>query len=99
GAFAFASDTGQFDVPNDDPFTPDTDVINQTFISIFGIPIIFVSQQELRLFNPNERVNIGQVSKNEMFGRDNVWGGGAHIKYFWSRYLMSAPPPQTLSRP
>jgi len=87
GAFAFAADTGQFDVPNDDPFTPDTDVINQTFISIFGIPIIFVSQQELRLFNPNERVNIGQVSKNEMFGRDNVWGGGADIKYFWSRYF------------
>src|ERR1043166_9517149 len=40
GAFAFAADTGNFDVPNDDPFTPDVDVINQTFISIFGIPII-----------------------------------------------------------
>jgi hypothetical protein len=88
GAFAFAADTGNFDVPNDDPFTPDVDVINQTFISIFGIPIIGpFNITEPRLFNPNERINLGQYSKNELFARDNTWGGGADIKYFWSRYF------------
>jgi opacity protein-like surface antigen len=83
GAFAFAADTGQFDVPNDDPFTPDQDVTN---VSINTLPLRVVVT-EPRLFNPNERVNIGQVSKNELFARDNTWGGGVDIKYFWSRYF------------
>jgi len=87
GAYAFAADTGQFDVPNDDPFFPDSDVTNQTFITFFGVPIIQTSQTEPKLFNPNERVNIGQVSKNELFARDNTFGGGLDVKYFWSRYF------------
>src|SRR4029077_2730913 len=37
--------------------------------------------------NPNERVNIGQVSKNELFARDNTWGGGVDVKYFFSKYI------------
>jgi hypothetical protein len=79
GAFAFAADTGQFDVPDDDPFFPDNDVTN------FDINTLVTT--EPAIFNPRERVNIGQVSKNQIFGRDNVWGGGVDVKYFWSRYF------------
>ena len=87
GAYAFAADTGQFNVPNDDPFFPDTDVTNETVLSIFGTTIAVISSSEPRNFNPNERVNIGRVSKNQLFARDDVWGGGADVKYFWSRYF------------
>ncbi len=87
GAYAFAADTGQFDVPNDDPFFPDTDVTNTTQTTIFGIPIGLPTTTEPANFNPRERVNIGQVSKNQLFARDDAWGGGADVKYFWSRYF------------
>src|SRR5438270_8042817 len=87
GAYAFAADTGQFNVPNDDPFFPDTDVTNETVLSVFGTTLFVISSSEPRNFNPNERVNIGRVSKNQLFARDDVWGGGADIKYFWSRYF------------
>jgi hypothetical protein len=86
GAYAFAADTGQFHVPNDDPFFPDEDVTNSTLVTVLGIPISFTSS-EPQNFNPNEHVNIGQVSKNQLFARDDVWGGGADVKYFWSRYF------------
>ena len=91
GAYAFAADTGQFHVPNDDPFFDpnnttggfaETDVTNT--VTFLGIPI---SSTEPQNFNPNERVNIGRVSQNQLFARDDVWGGGADIKYFWSRYF------------
>jgi hypothetical protein len=88
GAYAFAADTGQFNVPNDDPFFPDNDVSNTTFTTILGIPFPpFVTSSVPANFNPNERVNIGRVSKNELFARDDVFGGGADVKYFWSRYF------------
>src|SRR5207249_1496011 len=45
----------------------------------------FVGEQKKD--NPNERVNIGQISKNQLFARDDTWGGGADVKYFWSRYF------------
>src|SRR6266513_681186 len=87
GAYAFAADTGRIDVPNDDPFFPDTDVTNETVLSVFGTTLFVISSSEPRNFNPNERVNIGRVSKNQLFARDDVWGGGADVKYFWSRYF------------
>jgi hypothetical protein len=37
--------------------------------------------------NPNERVNVGQISKNELFARDDAVGGGVDVKYFWSKYF------------
>src|SRR6266478_8473292 len=86
GAYAFAADTGQFNVPNDDPFLPDEDVTNTSVLAVFGTTISF-STTEPANFNPRERVNIGRVSKNQLFARDDAWGGGADIKYFWSRYL------------
>src|SRR4029077_20913490 len=86
GAYAFAADTGQRDVPNDDPFFPDTDVTNTTVTSILGIPITTTITEPAN-FNPQERVNIGRVSNNQLFARDDAWGGGADIKYFWSRYF------------
>jgi opacity protein-like surface antigen len=78
-AYAFAADDGQFDVPDDDPFVPDDDP--------FTLDIFTGFSAEPAIFNKNERINIGQVSKNEMFGRDDVFGGGVDIKYFWSRYF------------
>src|SRR6266404_7677891 len=87
GAYAFADDTGQFDVPNDDPFFPDNDVTNQTFGSFMGVPLFTISSSEPKSQNPNERVNIGQVSKNQLFARDDTWGGGVDMKYFWSKYF------------
>src|SRR5947207_5805714 len=79
GAWAFASDTGQNDVANDDPFFPDEDpFLSDIGTGFFGEP---------QIYNPNERVNIGQVSKNQLFARDNTWGGGVDVKYFWSRYF------------
>jgi hypothetical protein len=78
-AWAIASDTGKFDVPNDDPFSPDSDPFTfDTGNGFFGEPA---------QWNPNERVNIGQVSQNALFARDDTWGGGADIKYFFSKYL------------
>jgi hypothetical protein len=78
-AYAFASDTGQFNVPNDDPFSPDSDPFTSDQATGFS--------GEPKFYNPNERVNIGQVSKNQLFGRDDTWGGGADVKYFFSKYF------------
>ena len=87
GAYAFAADTGQFPVDRRriegslvaDPFSPDSDPFVQDYATGFIA--------EPQLFNPNERVNIGQVSKNQLFARDDTWGGGVDVKYFWSKYF------------
>ncbi|HEV3243263.1 MAG TPA: hypothetical protein VGZ31_02500 [Chthoniobacterales bacterium] len=79
GAYVFMADTGQNDVPNEDPFSPDSDP--------FTSDVSLGTSSEPQQFNPNERVNIGQVSKNQLLGRDNGFGGGVDVKYFWSRYL------------
>src|SRR5260221_6485078 len=88
GAYAFGADTGQFPVDrsrneggglNADPFSPDDD----PFVSDSGTGFF----AEPQLFDPNERVNIGQVSKNQLFARDDTWGGGVDVKYFWSKYF------------
>ena len=79
GAYAFGSETGQDDVANDDPFSPDEDpFIADIGTGFFGEP---------QIYNRNERVNIGQVSHNQLFARDDAWGGGVDVKYFWSRYF------------
>ncbi len=78
-AYAFASDTGHFDVPEVDPFAPDTDPTTVDIGTGFNA--------EQKIDNPNERVNLGQWSKNELFARDNTFGGGVDVKYFWSRYF------------
>src|SRR5437016_9379908 len=85
---AFASDSGRFDLPTDpttsiflggaDPFTPDLDpfTVNNGF---------FIGEQQID--NRNERINIGQVTRNQLFARDDTWGGGVDVKYFWSKYF------------
>src|SRR5438132_10636251 len=89
GAYAFAADTGRFHQPTDanlsiargggDPFFPDRDPFVVDYATgFYGEPAVF---------NPNERVNIGQVSKNQLFARDDTFGGGVDVKYFWSRYF------------
>jgi hypothetical protein len=87
GAYAFGADTGQFPFDasrnssgelRNDPFNPDTD----PFVSD-----ILTTQTEPKSQNPNERVNVAQISKNQLFARDDTFGGGVDVKYFWSRYL------------
>src|SRR6266481_5248593 len=51
GAYAFAADTGQFNVPNDDPFSPDEDVTNSTLTTFLGTVISFTSSDPAN-FNP-----------------------------------------------
>jgi len=82
-AWAFASDTGQFHDPRNaaeaDPFSPDSDPFTLDYgTGFYG---------EQKIDNPNERVNLGQVSKNQLFARDDTWGGGFDVKYFWSKYF------------
>jgi hypothetical protein len=43
--------------------------------------------QEQLSDNPKERINIGQWSKNQLWARDDSWGGGVDVKYFFSRYF------------
>jgi hypothetical protein len=98
GAYAFASDTGQFPFDDskiggalvNDPFFPDEDPT----VSEIADPTspCFTGPGgpgpcEPKLSNPNERVNVAQISKNELFARDDTWGGGVDVKYFWSRYF------------
>src|SRR6266436_7478694 len=102
GAYAFAADTGQFPVDrsrvdrggdedgdlNADPFHLNGDPSLgdlAPFTSDIGTQ---AGRFEPQTFNgPHERVNIGQVSKNQLFARDDTWGGGVDVKYFWSRYF------------
>jgi hypothetical protein len=101
GAYAFAADTGQthFDTsrstvlgPNgefnlvNDPFFPDEDVTNAILTFNNGVFVSFVVTDP-KSGNPNERVNLGQVSNNQLFARDDTFGGGVDVKYFWSRYF------------
>jgi len=81
GSFVFAGDTGTFDVPRVDPFSPDIDptITNNTTTP----PTVTQPQSQ----NPNERINLGRVSQNELIGRDDTFGGGVDLKYFWSRYF------------
>jgi hypothetical protein len=81
GAYAFGSDTGRTDLGQDqtDPFFPDVDPTTLDIGTGF-----FAEQKEDNL---GERINLGQVSNNELFARDNTWGGGVDVKYFWSRYF------------
>jgi len=87
GAYAFGGTTGQNNVANNDPF----DNPNTPIASFDEDPFTENSQTgfivEQATDNPNERVNIGQVSNNRLFGRDDAWGGGADVKYFWSKYF------------
>jgi hypothetical protein len=84
GAYAFAADQGQFDHETSasaaDPFTPDRDP------GVYGNGgDTTISQPATQ--NPSERVNLGRITKNEIFGRDDTWGGGVDVKYFWSKYF------------
>src|SRR6266568_9612932 len=59
GSFDFSANSGSFDVPREDPFFPDGDA----------------DGDDLAIDNPNVRINIGQVSKDQLMARDNTWGG------------------------
>jgi hypothetical protein len=79
GTFVFSANSGKNHVPNDDPFSPDSD----PFISdVILSTITFPADQ-----NPSEHINLGQQSKDEFLGKDNAFGGGVDLKYFWSKYF------------
>ena len=90
GAFAFGAETGSFNVPNDDPFA-----LNSVVGGVPTLPehdpstvdILTGFNGEQAEDNPTERLNIGLVSKNKLFGRDDTFGGGLDVKYFWSKYF------------
>lgn len=81
GTYAFSANPGRNNVPNDDPFTPDLDpeIIVGTFMNS--------TIREPQSLNPDEKVNVGPVSKDTFLGKDNAWGGGADLKYFFSKYF------------
>src|SRR5207237_7229906 len=91
-SWACAADTGRRDVAphagvNGDTLDPFDNPAIGSFDEDPTTSFIFGGSFEQQHDNPNERVNIGQVSKNELFGRDDTWGGGVDVKYFWSRYF------------
>ena len=77
----FSGNPGRRDVPNVDPFSPD---IDPTVTDVSTVPAT-VTQPQAQ--NPNERVNIGRVTDDQLIGRDNTFGGGVDLKYFWSKYF------------
>jgi hypothetical protein len=81
GTFAFSANQGRNNVPNDDPFTPDLDP--EIVVGTLGS----TTHPEPQGLNPNERVNLGPVSRNTFLGADNAWGGGVDVKYFFSKYF------------
>ena len=86
GAYAFSANPGRFDVPNDDPFHSDFFSTNGPEAdpgTYLGSSTIAQPEEQ----NPNERVNLGRETKDELIGRDDTFGGGFDLKYFWSRYF------------
>jgi hypothetical protein len=81
GTFVFSANPGRNNIPNDDPFTPDLDPEIKTAAGI-GSTIL-----EPQSTNPNERVNLGESTKDTFLAKDSSWGGGVDLKYFWSRYF------------
>jgi hypothetical protein len=90
GTYAFGADTGRTDLATDqtDPFVSTVGgVVQATEVdpSTLDIATGFFGEQVVD--NPRERVNLGRVSNNELFGRDDTWGGGVDVKYFFSKYF------------
>ena len=83
GTFVFSANPGRNNVPNDDPFFPDADPVAEDAV----VPDLDATDGDSAALNPNERINLGQQSKDQFLGRDNSFGGGMDIKYFWSRYF------------
>src|SRR5438270_8114007 len=83
GTYVFSANPGRNHVPNDDPFTSNLgfEVDPGTFDVVFGT----VSQPQNE--NPNEHINLGKQSKDEFLGKDDAFGGGVDLKFFWSRYF------------
>src|SRR6266567_6166026 len=91
GAYMFSANPGHYHFDkgrhegdsgsdlNIDPFTPDFD----PYSFDYGTGV----RSQTALFNPNERINLGPYSKDELMGRDNTFGGGVDVKYFWNRYF------------
>ena len=91
GAFAFGADTGEFEHNTDpvanDPFFPDHDPSTVDIATGFGDTGLGAAAAEQAKDNPSERFAVQRISRNQLFARDNTFGGGVDVKYFWSRYF------------
>jgi hypothetical protein len=85
GTYVFSANPGRNNVPNDDPFTPDLDpeILTSTFVDT----TIVTEIREPKSLNPDERIDLGRQTKDTFLGRDDSWGGGVDIKFFWSKYF------------
>jgi len=86
GTYVFSGNPGRNNVPNDDPFSPDLDpeiLVATTIGTTGGVP----ASREPENLNPNERVDLGRQTKDTFLGKDDSWGGGMDVKYFWSKYF------------
>src|SRR5437660_4876024 len=84
GTFVFSANPGRFHVGNDDPFFPDADPVAEDA----DTPDIDADGEPENL-NPDEHINLGRQSKDEFLGKDDAFGGGVDLKYFWSRYFAA----------
>jgi len=89
GGFMFSGNSGKFDVPDVDPFS--SSINNGPFFkpdidpTVTDIATGITTEPQSQ--NPNERINLGRVSKDQLIGRDNTFGGGVDLKYFWSKFF------------
>lgn len=82
GTYVFSGNPGRNNIPNDDPFSPDLDP--EILVSSFFSSTAVEEPQEL---NPDAIVDVGRLSHDTFLGRDDSWGGGVDVKYFWSKYF------------
>src|SRR6266446_10666674 len=91
GAYMFSANPGHnhFDKGrtegelNADPFTSNLGPEIDPFVVDYSADTTTFPKNQ----NPNERINLGRYSKDELMGRDDTLGGGVDVKYFWSRYF------------
>lgn len=83
GTWAFSGQPGKNNIPNDDPFSPDLDPEVMIDSTVFVTGGIFEPEN----LNPNERIDLGQEHNDTFLGRDDSWGAGVDVKYFWSKYF------------
>jgi hypothetical protein len=79
GTYVFSANPGTNHVGDVDPFRPDTDPF------VFDVGTGFFGEPQSQ--NPNEKINLGQQSKDAFLGKDDAFGGGVDVKVFVTKYV------------